>query len=136
MNVMVLLDGMSYTLAFTMKQRCIVQMVRHPAQDPTSGSICTYTLTYTYLYHMKTKLTLSISKARIRRVKAYSARHKKSVSQLVEEFFASLDEGEIQEKPGKKKYMIDEFAGILDGKITKADLKIDPRLAHILRKGS
>ena len=84
---------------------------------------------------MKTKLTLSISKDRVRRAKAYSARRKKSVSQLVEEFFAGLDEDGTKNKPVKKKYMIDRFAGILTGKITQKDLDEDPRLAHIFRKG-
>ena len=85
---------------------------------------------------MKTKLTLSISEKRIRRIKAYSARHLKSVSQLLEEFIDSLEKSTrgIGGK-GKQAHAIDQFTGMLTGKITEADLKADPRLAHIYRKG-
>jgi uncharacterized protein YdaU (DUF1376 family) len=83
---------------------------------------------------MKTKLTLSISKDRVRRAKAYSAKRKKSVSQLVEEFFASLDEGETKKKPAKKEYMIDRFAGMLTGKLTDPDLEEKARLEQVFRK--
>ena len=86
---------------------------------------------------MKTKLTLSISRARVRRVKAYGTRHKKSVSELVETFIDSLGEPakSATAKPAKKKYLVDKFAGILTGKITQKDLDEDPRLAQIYRKG-
>lgn len=87
---------------------------------------------------MKTKLTLSISPARVRRVKSYSIRQRKSISQLFEEFIDSLTEN-TPPRPGahrKRKYKLDEFTGILTGKITQADLDADPRLAHIYRKGS
>jgi Family of unknown function (DUF6364) len=86
---------------------------------------------------MKTKLTLSISRTRVRRVKAYSARHKRSVSELVEKFIDSLDEPAkpIAARITKRKYAIDEFTGILTGKISQKDLDEDPRLAHIFRKG-
>lgn len=87
---------------------------------------------------MKTKLTLSVTKARVRRVKSYSAKRKKSVSQLFEEFIDSLDPDKVARKESssaKKKYAIDEFAGSLTDKIALKDLNADPRLAHILRKG-
>lgn len=85
---------------------------------------------------MKTKLTLSISEKRVRRIKAYSARHRKSVSQLVEEFIDSLEKNARSSgAQGKQAHAIDQFAGMLTGKITETDLKADPRLAHIYRKG-
>jgi len=86
---------------------------------------------------MKTKLTLSISRSRVRRVKAYSARHRKSVSELVETFIDSLAEPAkpATTKPTKKKYLVDRFAGILTGKFTDEDYKNDPRLARIMGKG-
>lgn len=85
---------------------------------------------------MKAKLTLSISEKRVRRIKAYSARHRKSVSQLVEEFIDSLEKSaKVADGKGKQPHAIDQFAGILTGKITEADLKADPRLAQIYRKG-
>ena len=85
---------------------------------------------------MKTKLTLSISERRIRRIKAYSARHRTSVSQLVEDFIDSLDK--VAKHAGhdsKKGHAIDRLAGMRTGKVTAADLDADPRLAHIYRKG-
>ena len=97
----------------------------------------TYEHACTYLGTMKTKLTLSISAARVRRVKSYSLRRKKSVSKLFEEFIDGLDVKQAKsakDKP-RKKYKLDEFTGILTGKITQADLDADPRLAHIYRKG-
>ena len=85
---------------------------------------------------MKTKLTLSISAKRIRRIKAYGLRHRKSVSQLVEEFIDSLEKGaQGPDAMGREVHAMDRFAGMLTGKITEADLKADPRLAHIYRKG-
>jgi hypothetical protein len=87
---------------------------------------------------MKTKLTLSVTKARVRRVKSYSAKRKKSVSQLFEEFIDSLDKEKAakpKRSPARKKYAIDEFAGMLTDKITQEELDADARLAHIFRKG-
>jgi hypothetical protein len=82
---------------------------------------------------MKTKLTLSISKDRVRRAKAYSAKRKKSVSQLFEEWVDSL-EPKGQEKPAAIS-RLSKYKGILTGKITQKDLDEDPRLAQIFRKG-
>jgi hypothetical protein len=87
---------------------------------------------------MKTKLTLSVSKARVRRVKAYSAKRKKSVSQLFEEFVDALEEAPVEPGTGKKakrKYLVDQFAGMLTGKFTDEDYKKDPRLARIMGRG-
>jgi len=85
---------------------------------------------------MKTKLTLSITEKRVLRIKAYGARHRKSVSQLVEDFIDSLEK-EVSATGGKAQQAnpMDPFAGMLTGKITEADLKADPRSAHIYRKG-
>jgi hypothetical protein len=87
---------------------------------------------------MKSKLTLSISPARVRRVKSYSLRRKKSVSQIIEEFIDGLEPakgGAKRSAKPKKKYLIERYAGMLTGRITQEDLDRDPRLAHIYRKG-
>jgi hypothetical protein len=88
---------------------------------------------------VKAKLTLSISPARIRRVKAYSLRRRKSVSRLVEEFIDRLEpqapKAGPPAKPRKKRYLMERYAGILTGRISRNDLDADPRLAHIYRKG-
>lgn len=85
---------------------------------------------------MKTKLTLSVSKTRVRRVKAISAKRKKSVSQLFEEFVDSLEDAPAgQAGPAKRKYLVDEFTGMLTGKFTEEDYKKDPRLARIMGRG-
>ncbi len=63
---------------------------------------------------MKTKLTLSISAKRIRRIKAYGLRHRKSVSQLVEEFIDSLEKGaQGPGAMGREVHAMDRFAGML-----------------------
>ena len=84
----------------------------------------------TYLGAMKTKLTLSISRTRIRRVKAYSLRHRKSVSQLFEEMIDAL-ENETSQR-AKKVYAIDKLAGIVKRKFTEKELDGDPRLANVM----
>lgn len=79
---------------------------------------------------MKTKLTLSISGDRVRKIKSYSSRRKKSVSQFFEEVIDGL--GDIQETKGKKVRSIDLLDGLLTDKFTKENLKNDARLARIL----
>lgn len=85
---------------------------------------------------MKTKLTLSVSKTRVRRVKAISAKRKKSVSQLFEEFVDSLEDAPAgKARPAKRKYLVDQFTGMLTGKFTEEDYEKDPRLARIMGRG-
>jgi hypothetical protein len=81
---------------------------------------------------MKTKLTLSISKAHVRRVKAYSLRHRRSVSQLFEELIDALDV-EITTKE-RKNYAVDKLDGLLTGKFSPEDLAQDTRLSRIMGK--
>jgi len=84
---------------------------------------------------MKTKLTLSISEEKVWRIKAYSARHKKSVSQLVEEFIEGITKPIKDKRSGKQKtFLVDQLDGILTGKFSEEDLENDPRLARIMGK--
>jgi len=87
----------------------------------------------TYLGGMKTKLTLSISRDRVRKIKAFSSKRKKSVSEFFEEVIDGLDHG-IGRKKADRIYSVDQLEGLLTGKFSKKDLANDPRLAHIMGK--
>ena len=80
---------------------------------------------------MKTKLTLSISRDRVRKIKVFAGKRKKSVSGFFEEVIDALasDPAAIQDK---RAYRVDELDCLLTGEFSKRDLAKDPRLAHIM----
>ena len=80
---------------------------------------------------MKTKLTLSISRDRVRKIKAFSKKRKKSVSEFFEEVIDGIEKDKVVAR-GERKYLVDELEGLLTGKFTKKELDADPRLARIM----
>ncbi len=58
---------------------------------------------------MTTKLNLTIEEKTVRKIKAYAAKKKTSVSKIAEEYFSQLTE---EGSKKKKKSFVEEFAGI------------------------
>ncbi len=77
---------------------------------------------------MKKKLTLSIEGAIVRKIKAYSRRSGKSVS----EFFEDVVEQITNNKRPDRKPWSATWGGTLQ--LTKADAARDDRMGHLVRK--
>lgn len=74
----------------------------------------------------KTKLTLSVDDALIRKAKRFSARNKTTLSQLVTQFLASLEDSEGRAMP-----VVARLIGVL-----KPDVSRDEYRAHLRNKHS
>lgn len=78
---------------------------------------------------MKTKLTLSIDTAKVKRVKAFGRKRKRSVSELVEEMIDKLTTD-----TGPAKTWSQRWGGTLG--LTAADMKRDDRFGKLVRKAA
>ncbi|HRO99097.1 MAG TPA: DUF6364 family protein [Flavobacteriales bacterium] len=76
---------------------------------------------------MKVKLTLTMDAKRVAKLRAMSRRRRMTVAALVEDLTdRALSEG------GDELDWVEGLKGAITGKITKADLEKDPRLAKIM----
>ena len=76
---------------------------------------------------MKTRLTLTMDSKRVAKLRALSRRRRISVAALVED----LTDRVLAEPEGDMDW-VEGLKGALTGKITKAELSKDPRLAKIM----
>ena len=93
--------------------------MRRPATDPNPQGIPI----------MKTKLTLSIDSAKVKRVKAFGRKRKKSVSELVEEMIDKL----TTDTPPARTWS-QRWGGTLG--LTTADMKRDDRFGKLVRRAT
>jgi len=73
----------------------------------------------------KTKLTLSVDEAVIRKAKRFSALHSTTVSQLVTEFLASLEDSEGRSTP-----VVARLRGVLGRDATRDEYREHVRRKH------
>jgi len=73
----------------------------------------------------KTKLTLSVDDAVIRKAKRFSQRHNTTVSRLVTEFLASLEDSESRAMP-----LVSKLTGVLSPAVTREEYREHLRRKH------
>jgi len=73
----------------------------------------------------KTKLTLSVDDALIRKAKRFSARNKTTLSQLVTQFLASLEDSEGRAMP-----VVSRLTGVLQPDVSREEYRAHLRNKH------
>ena len=73
----------------------------------------------------KTKLTLSVDDALIRKAKRFSARNKTTLSQLVTQFLASLEDSEGRAMP-----VVARLTGVLRSDVSREEYRAYLRIKH------
>lgn len=74
---------------------------------------------------MTTKLNLTVKESTAKKIKAYAAKHKTSVSKLADEYFEKLT---TKEKKKKGKSFVEKYAGTLLNHIPDIDAAKDEYL--------